>query len=574
MLMALPDIRIEALDGGIGVSNATSDVVVSVVGLASSGDEGVVQEFVDPDEARSEYGRGALTDGICDALLNGASSVLGVRVGASTPGSVALGEKTPGPPLVVQMVPGEANAGIGGTVTISGAPSANVHVEMEIVTSGAVGTATFKYRLNGGAWSEPISASVLNILGDSGVFAIFAGGTVGDIFVATDTFDGGIIVDSTGVIGYGVGSNPLMSGDLEIEIVTTGKLNSAIFIARLGATTLEARVVQASVALVEFGITVTFAEGEPADQSFVAGDVTVLELTASSSQLDDIVDALGLLRNRSPKVHIVYVAWPTDEVQWAVFEAKAEEARLEGTYMFFLTDSKHPDDFDDVDLWVADLEADAAATKGVRFGVIATRAVFADYFAPSTTVVRSIAGCLLGRLAKVKSHVSPCKVADGPLVGPIRLYPHDSGNNSTVMDGDILELDTAGFITGREWDGWGKRVFVTNFRMMAPAGSDYTWGENRRVMDEACRRVKAAAQRYVHAEGDLLGIADYEKALNVPIREMVAERKIQTGSRVTIPPGQAVASTSTVTAKLGLRPVGTMRYLEIDIGFLPEELEE
>lgn len=553
-------------DGGIMLASGRGSGVVAAVGLATAGFVNVIQMFVDPDDVRAAYGSGPLPDALCDALNNGAPSVLGVRVNASNAGSVTLGDKTPAT-LVTAVDVGD-NTG-SGSVTVSGIPLMNALVEVEVLTTGAVGTATFQYRVNGGSWSEPVNTAAAVAAGATGLVLAFANGTdVDNSFVDGDIFNVSAVVDSVGVIGFDNESNPLVDGDLEIEIVTTGGLNEAVFIPRIGVTELEARVAQATVELAELGVTVTFGENSGGDLAFVAGDVTILELAARTTSVQDAITAIDLFKSYKPRVEIIQMCNRSDEFGWAVLEAKAEEFRLAGIDMHFLVDGKHPDEFDSVAEWVADLLESAAATRCIRVGVNATYAVFADYDDASIEVVRSITGCLLGRLAAIKVNQHPGRVIDGPLVGPIRRYPHDAADNSTVTDGQTLQLDLVGYITGREWDEYGRSVFITNYRMLAPAGSDYEWGEFRRTMDKACRLIRLRGSKYVNFDSSPEGVSAYQSALQGAVDGMVNAHEIEAG-QVTIPAGQNITATSGVRAKVGIVPIGTMRYLDVEIGFIP-----
>lgn len=568
--MALPGQYVsKPRDGGINLSAGSGTDVAAIIGLATAGHTGIVQSFVDPDDVRAEYGRGPLPDALCDALLNGAKSILGVRMATSHAGSITAGDKFAAT-LVTKVEPGDDNSG-SGSMAVSGDPVGNAFIEVELLSGGAVGEATFQWRMNGGAWSDATTTGSASAANATGMVLRFVDGqTPSESFVTGDTFEFTTIVDSVGIVSFDQTSNPLVDGNLEINIVTGGGLNEAVFVARLGVTVLEARVVQESVELDEFGVTVTFNENGGSSLAFVAGDSHILELEARTPGISDAIAAIDLFKSYRPRVHWLYVARRADETAWAILEAKAEEFRLANVEMFFLVDAKGTIEFDDTTAWTADLLSDAAATTCIRVGAIAAEAVFADYDSPGIEVSRSIGGCLTGRLLSLKCNQHPGRVIDGPLVGPIRRYPHDDANNCKVTDGHLDQLDTAGFITCREFDGFGKGVFVTNFRMLAPVGSDYQWGEYRRTMDEACRAVRLRGQRYANFDGDAEGLAAYAGVLNGAITDMINAKKIA-GGQITIPPGQNIAATSTVRSRIGIRPIGVMRYLWTEIGFIAGE---
>ncbi|MBM4394361.1 MAG: DUF2586 family protein [Deltaproteobacteria bacterium] len=89
----------------------------------------------------------------------------------------------------------DAKAGGTGSVTASGTPTGAHEVEIAILEEGAVGDATFTYRVDGGAWVEPQATSAAFAVPGTGVTVAFVAGVShpewsflpGDGFVLTTT---------------------------------------------------------------------------------------------------------------------------------------------------------------------------------------------------------------------------------------------------------------------------------------------------------------------------------------------------------------------------------------------------
>ena len=101
--------------------------------------------------------------------------------------------------------------------------------------------------------------------------------------------------------------------------------------------------------------------------------------------------------------------------------------------------------------------------------------------------------------------------------------------------GHISNLDQAGYVTARHYEGLGG-VYITNARTLAGATSDFKYVELRRVMDKACRLVRATGLRSEHNEATEEGLAGLKADCQHPLDLMRANREIRAGI-VEIPQG-------------------------------------
>jgi hypothetical protein len=210
---------------------------------------------------------------------------------------------------------------------------------------------------------------------------------------------------------------------------------------------------------------------------------------------------------------------------------------------------------------INNLRLNALLTAQPRISVVAAWGIVAD---PVTgrLVHRNLAPIVAGRLGRIKVHVSPGKVLDGVLPYVTKLT-NAADPDQSFSDGDITVLDDARYVTARTHRGL-PGIFVTNYRMMATPGSDYTWGENRRVMDKACREARLAGLLSQHRDSDEVDAiqADMQR----PLDGMVAAGEC-IAATVEIPEGQDIVATSTLNAEVGILPKGTVRWLNVNIRF-------
>src|SRR5262249_2850692 len=90
----------------------------------------------------------------------------------------ASGSGTPGFSAVTHIGTGS------GTVTPTGATSGGLFVAIQMISGGAVGTATFQYSTDGGAnWSSTQTTAATFAIGATGIIVVFSGS-----FVITDLY--------------------------------------------------------------------------------------------------------------------------------------------------------------------------------------------------------------------------------------------------------------------------------------------------------------------------------------------------------------------------------------------------
>ncbi|MBE3574541.1 MAG: DUF2586 family protein [Firmicutes bacterium] len=131
----LPDARIVVADGGLGLLAPDASGLHFKVGVCSRGEVNQIIPISDRDQIVAKLGTGPLVDALFDAIGTGASLIYAVRAVGDIAGAVG---------------PVTATKAGTGNVTAAGAPLDAYDVIIEVLSSGSLNVATFRYSLDGG----------------------------------------------------------------------------------------------------------------------------------------------------------------------------------------------------------------------------------------------------------------------------------------------------------------------------------------------------------------------------------------------------------------------------------------
>jgi hypothetical protein len=185
---------------------------------------------------------------------------------------------------------------------------------------------------------------------------------------------------------------------------------------------------------------------------------------------------------------------------------------------------------------------------------------------------RSAGWPLAARIAAVPIHEDVGRVASGPLKNVLAITRDE--NLGGVGD-EFAPLDALGFSTLRTIVGL-PGFYLTAGRMLVPPTSDFRHVQHRRVMDEACRLVRTLLlQRLnddVKVSADTGFIDEVEaRAIETPVNSALRTRFLVPGHvsaiSFTLSRTDNLLSTSTLTGKVRIVPLGYLRGIEVTIGF-------
>lgn len=378
-----------------------------------------------------------------------------------------------------------------------------------VITSTLIG-ATGEIDITGGTALTALGLTVATTTGDPGDLdgKTFAG-TISAVGAFTVTF--GAPANPAAVlseINADVGASVATQGaDDELVLTSTDEGSAAVVTITGGGTALTPLGLTAGttngtdgestvdLALDDTGITLTLPQGD-----YTAGDTYTFTTTEPSYVLGDLTDALDALVAASTLeyflVHIVGAASSAANARAVAnsLDTYAEDLAVVHKWVEIVMSCPKASVASKADL-KTQFEDFAADTDNKRVAIVYP---YVELESEATkengskrVFERSLAWALVTRLASIPISESAAWVGRGKLAG-VKLVDDDYLENAD-------EMDDAGFVTVREVVG-KTGYFVNNHRIMAPEGSDFVYGEYRRIMDVACKTARARGVNYLNGK--------------------------------------------------------------------------
>ncbi len=383
-----------------------------------------------------------------------------------------------------------------------------------------------------------------------------------------------------GTGGLTAKGSPTTAFQIIVEMTAQGGLNTAVFRVSIDggySYTDELTVpVTGAYEIEGTGITIQFEEAAGADQkagSFLVGDTFSFETTAPVATNGDILAAFEKIKNFSREFEFIHVVGPSALPLWqAVSEAQQELMDICHKPVFVLLEAEFPEGGTDGALsdWALQLEADRKKIKNRNLQVCAAwgRLIRLD----GTTQNVNLAGAVTGRYAMTAVQKSIGQTRDTAGMGfsktkLLELLPEG-------YDNAVIELlDKADYLTFREYDGLDA-FYVYHAGMMCPAGSDYRYAEDIRVLNKIIRETRKKALLLINDDIDLDDIQGELEArakfVSEPLDAMVDNKEIS-GYETTVAPGheKTFLEDGTMHIKIRYLSRGYIREVEVDLGRAP-----
>lgn len=562
--MAIADVNLTIQDGALGTVPINVSNTHMKMGISSQGVPATIYAFSDMATLKKTLGFGPLVDSAALALSIAGGPIYCVPLNPGTAGSLSAVTKS----------------GTGsGTLTVAAKNWTQVLVK--IITAGATGVATFVYSLDGGATFTATSAAQLTgagvkLTGAPQISLTFTG--AGSAFVAGDlwtiTNAGVASLTGTGTGGVAVaGASPVDAYSVIVTITTAGNLGVAFFTYSLdGGNTQAGPVLIPSggiYVLPNTGIVLTFG-----GTAFGVADSYTFTSVPATYANTDVNNAFAAVFADQRQWFMVHLVGQAASVSAAVtslsnLDSQMSTAATANRYVFALMES--PQDTDSNQLNASTGFGNATSTRvavGVGFA-------FTTSTVTGTVLSRSSAWHVAARLALVPPQEAASFVNRGALVGiPAALA---SGASPLSRDENVTQgLDAGRFCTLRTLSG-RQGFYITQARIMAPNGSDFQFVELRRVMDIACNTSRQAFLPFLNGSVRInpsTGIIDerdarrIETEVNGQLGATVVGPGMASSSTVTINRAANLLSTSQMPATVRIVPLGYIRGISEDIGFL------
>ncbi|GHU01841.1 hypothetical protein FACS1894147_02480 [Spirochaetia bacterium] len=370
--------------------------------------------------------------------------------------------------------------------------------------------------------------------------------------------------ENSGTGTVSVSGSPRNEYDVKVDIVSSGGLNGAAF--RVTVDGLAGKIITVPDGDGKYEIPVTglTLQFTPGDGGFNEGDTFSFQATAPSATNGEVLAAIETVLDAKLNIEWIAVAGISAAPLWAALAVKADGAEAVYQYLFFVAAARGKGNAETVDEYVNALTGgERGVTTSTRLQIVAGWIEEAD--ANGQVDERNAIGVYCGMLASRKVHQGPDATRDGSVKAATAIKPDG------LNDGHIEALKNAGYVTVRKIIGL-TGIYITSGQMMCEAGSDYNIVERRRVMDKACRQIRAAQLFYLNdtvqvgADGSPEGLEMFTAQSESPLRIMKTNGEISSGY-VVIPEGQNILSTSTLRTKIRIVPLGKMSYIENEIAF-------
>ncbi|MDD5106044.1 MAG: DUF2586 domain-containing protein [Desulfuromonadaceae bacterium] len=536
------------VDGTSGIAPGGVSGACIVAGVCSTGEVGRGYLLGKSSDLTALLGVGPLVDKLRDLFAAAGQNpvVIAVPVTGADGGYITPVELT-----------GDGPVGTG-----SGVPVDNADVKVMIVLGGAIGVATAKVSLDGGATYEATAE-----VPENGQIAIGATGATlalaaGDL-VADDVYAFTVRAPIGPITRVGTGPVLTAAGtvkaaaDVIFQVMTAGGLNSGTYRLSLdggdswGVT--KTIPVDGAILVGTTGVTIT----HPAENA-VAGDTYSFTILAPVPSVTSVLDALETPLSLYD-VEFIYVAAPSDSSDWAALQAQADVLWNAHRPTYFITETRLPFDDETIDEWAAALVAERQGFAGRFVAVVSAFGEISD--STGKRLTRSGAGLAAGRLMAIPVMRALGRVRDGS-ISQLSLP-------SLYTDAHQAVLEAAGYITAKRYAGLSG-VYWGDERTMADATSDYQFLTVLRVVFKGVRLSRIAALKSMYDEAgdailgaDASGLAylrvNIENALNVMVRAVPQE---MAGHKVAIPEGQDIVNNG-VAVEMTLIGIPIIRSIKL-----------
>lgn len=541
------------IDGTSGIVSGGVDGKAIVAGVCSAGKVGKAYLVGKRTDLGSMLGSGPLVERVRDMLITGGQEPYIVAVPVQgQPGSY---------------ISGLSMTGAAVPATVSGYPSINADVVVRVATGGNIGTATLEISTDGGkTFAAAVLAAVQNTVSAGGVptgaTLVFDAGAKlvqGSVYAFTVRCAVGPVY-KIGDAGSPMptiteqASGVLAGAELVVQIVKGGDRNVGTY--RLssdgGDNYGQARTIPVNgvVELDGFGVKLDFPAG-----SYTAGTTYTCRLLPPTPSIVDVLDAL-----ESPlaiyDVEFVRVVGPSDSVDWAAAEAKAEDLWNRQRPTYFKLETRLPYDGEDLNDYAAALLVERQGFAGRFVTVCAQFGEIVD--TTGATRLRNAADLQAGRVTSIPVQRATGRVKDGPI------------SQLTLPEGwEAVQptLEDAGYQTAKKYAGL-EGAYWGDSRTMAEDTSDMQYEEVLRTVFKAVRLTRKAALMSMYDEaGDPLrpdsesGLAYLKSNLENALDVMVGAKELA-AYVVEIPSGQDIVNNG-VSVEITLIGIPIIREIKL-----------
>lgn len=588
--MALPGITsLTIVDGSIGLT--TSNIGLHVkLGTSSNGAANTLVSVTNINDVKTTFGLGPLVDACAVSFDIVNSPVYAMRMNASVAGTVS--------PVTINLQSGSD----GVLATTGSAPNNDFQVIVTMVRAGKVGIApypTFVYSLDNGntqSAETAVPAGGTFVIPSTGVTLVFSNGATG--FKSGDIFKFYTVGSTWNNTDLSNALTALLADSRQWEFVhvvgpcsaalagtVSTFMNTAQTNKRFVHAITEARDMDLLARLTTSGnaFPITYVGGEtliidisvdggntfPTQKTFTFPAGAIANIATMVATLN-VTAFTGGIFSVGNVVNELQLATPADAGKTVMRVNAASTARGVGLLQYTAGQLSVGES---EAAWEAALIADFTGFASVRTNVCAGAA---DIYSQATSQYnrRSIGSIVAARTALVPIHEDLGNVQRGPLPD---ILPRQPDGQLGIYHDEYTSpsLDAERFTTLRTIPGI-QGFYITNGRLMAPNGSDFTFVQYRRVMDVATTLLNAAATRFINSTvrvnqlgGTIFEVDARKIEKNIYAYMFGNMRENLSNINVVVDRNNNVYSTQLVNITANILPFGYMKYIALTIGFAP-----
>lgn len=548
--MSIPDVTVTVKDGGLGSLPANTSKNFLKIGVCSGGLVGSMYSFSDISTMVATLGQGPLVEASAVHLAVAGGPVFCWVINPSTAGTASAVTK---------------NGSGAATLTVAQFPASVILAK--IVLGGVLGTMTAQFSVNGGAYGPVITSVVTSwpylVPGTLTTLTFSAQTyTAGDVW--TIPTSGAITVVGSGTAGWVTQvSSALDAYNFLGTITTAGAPGTGAFKYSLdgGNSTSQSIAIPGSGIYVipNTGLVLTWASAAGLNDTYT---FTTTNAFFTNTDVTNAFNTSGILQNSTAWSFAHLVGTPTSSSNAAATAAvvSTQMTNAFNQWRFVRTMTECP-------------TSESDATVAAAFANFSDPRVFvsAGDFACTSPISgrilrRNAAWIIMARAAAVNAGQDVADLGLGALPTVQSLYRDEQMTQA---------LDAARFCTLRTIIG-KQGYYVTNFRSMAVAGSDFTYGVNCRVMDQACLIGRAALLGFLNSSvrvSTTTGFIDerdaqrIERSVNAQLKAGVVDTQDATSATCQLSRTSNILSTGVEPAVIAIIPKGYNRNMPLTVGF-------
>lgn len=361
-----------------------------------------------------------------------------------------------------------------------------------------------------------------------------------------------------------VSGEPNNAYDILIEIMESGNTNEGAFRYSIdgGNNFSDEQTIplNGKFEIAGTGMTLSFADAAEEDWSFIEDDAYSFSTTSPTLSNASVLKAVESLTSFNKTVEICHIVGVSGKTLWAALASTAQDfLNLYKKPLIFLCEARACREDETLDEYMAAMELER---KGISSLYICISMTYGVYQRKDLRVqLINMAGVVSGLLGAAKESLS---------IGCVEEFPVSCAKLQKMLPDGIEtyseQFDAMGYTVFRQYTGRDD-FYVANANVMAPAGSDFPYVENVRVLNRIVREISRKASDKIQAEvdpNDLEGsVARIEAHLNIAMEECERDKVISSGEVTIDTENLNILADETMDVSVGWVPMGSVRKFNL-----------